>query len=81
MLSPTLRMKSFLKLTLLFSLIVAGRYMQSVAPTPAGLQRKPPLAVLTPDTVLLTHYTSYSTSLLTPVVQASQHKRPTATWY
>jgi len=74
-------MKSFLKLSLLFALIIIGRYMQSVQPGATGIQRKPPLVLFAPANVNITQYANYTDTTPARVIPASQPKRTVATWY
>ena len=71
-------MKSLIKLSLLFALIIAGRYMQLTTPADVAGLTKSPVVLFTPTTMTLAHYME---SQPVPVVPVSQQKQVAATWY
>ncbi|MVN77994.1 hypothetical protein GO988_16815 [Hymenobacter sp. HMF4947] len=72
-------MKSLLKISLLFALIIAGRYMQLTTPAAvAGLTKSPVVLFSPASTMTLTHYMGMQKA---PVEAARQRKQVAATWY
>lgn len=77
-------MKSLLKIGSLFALIIAGRYMQLIAPAAtAGLAEAPKMIFVPRNTNVMT-LTNYSQnqakSAITPVSQRKQQTLP-VTWF
>lgn len=74
-------MKSFLKIGLLFALIIAGRYMQLTTPAATVGLAKPPMQLFAADTTTLTlaHYLQVQPATATPVSQR-EASQPT-TWF
>lgn len=75
-------MKSFLKIGLLFALIVAGRYMQLTTPASAAGLAKSPVSTFASDTttVMLAHYLDEKPTVATPIGQRQAAERST-TWF
>lgn len=77
-------MKSLLKLASLFTLIIAGRFMQLAQPAASAGLAKAPVTLFTPDSSVGMTLTNYSkeqpASTITPVNQRKQQELP-LTWF